>query len=172
MTSILPNWLGGDRAATIAAIIKNARDYGFCDSQIAYILATVEHETANTFQPVREGLKASDAWRKANFRYYPYYGRGYVQITWKSNYQKFGNLIRLDLVSQPDLALRPDISLFILLYGMKHGSFTGKSLNNYCRNLVTDFVEARRVINGVDRAFHIANIARHWEQRIISSNPK
>jgi Chitinase class I len=169
MTSILPNWQGGDRSATIAAIIKFARDYGFCETQIAYILATVEHETANTFQPVREGLRASDAWRKANLRYYPYYGRGYVQITWKSNYQKFSNLIGIDLVSQPDLTMRPDISLFVLLYGMKQGSFTGKSLNNYCRNKITDFVQARRVINGMDRAEHIAKLARRWSLAINNS---
>lgn len=167
MIHTLPDWKGGDRMATIKAIVKYAQDYGFCKSQIAYILATVQHETANTFQPVREGLNASDAWRKSHLRYYPYYGRGHVQLTWKNNYQKFGDLIGIDLVNNPDLVLRSDISLFILLYGMKHGSFTGKSLNNYCRDGVTDFINARRVINGTDKAVQIATLAKSWERQIV-----
>jgi predicted chitinase len=162
----LPQWKGGDRMATVKAIVENAKDYGFCQSQIAYILATVQHETANTFRPVREGLNVSDIWRRYNLRYYPYYGRGYVQITWKSNYLKFGSLIGLDLVNNPDLALRADIALFTLLYGMKHGSFTGNSLNNYTRNGVTDFVNARRVINGMDKAEQIAAIASSWMRQL------
>jgi predicted chitinase len=163
----LPDWQGGDRMATVKAIVENAKDYGFCQSQIAYILATVQHETANTFRPVREGLNLSDIWRRYNLRYYPYYGRGYVQITWKNNYQKFGDLIGVDLVNNPDLALRADISLFILLYGFKHGSFTGKSLNNYCRDGVTDFVNARRVINGMDKAEQIATLAKSWQRQLV-----
>ncbi len=170
MTIVLPNWQGGDRTATIRAIVSEAHQYGFCPSQIAYILATVQHETANTFRPVREGLNASEAWRKANFRYYPYYGRGYVQITWRSNYQKFSDLIEIDLVNNPDLTLRPDISLFILLHGMKYGSFTGKTLNNYTRNGVTNFVGARQTINGLDRAEKIAGLARTWLGQIGSAN--
>jgi len=166
MMEKLPSWQGGDRRSTIAAIEKFAREYGFCTSQIAYILATVQHETANTFRPVREGLNVSENWRKANLRYYPYYGRGYVQITWKNNYQKFGDLVGVDLVLQPDLALRADISMFILLFGMKHGSFTGMSLNNFCRNGETDFIRARKVINGMDKAQHIAGYAQEWLKTI------
>jgi hypothetical protein len=70
------------------------------------------------------------------------------------------------LVKNPDLALRADIALFILLYGMKYGSFTGNSLNNYCRNGVTDFVNARRVINGTDKAEQIAAIASSWMRQL------
>lgn len=57
-------------------------------SQIAYVLATVEWETAKTFKPVREAFWLSEAWRKKNLRYYPFYGRGYVQLTWEKNYKK------------------------------------------------------------------------------------
>jgi predicted chitinase len=167
MIEQLPEWKGGDRIATIKAIVTEATKYGFCQSQIAYILATVQHETANTFRPVREGLNRSDVWRRYNLRYYPYYGRGYVQITWQSNYLKFGSLIGLDLVKSPDLALRADIALFILLYGMKHGSFTGNSLNKYTRNGVTDFINARRVINGTDQAEQIANLASSWQRQLV-----
>jgi predicted chitinase len=167
MIEKLPNWKGGDRHHTIDAIVKNARIFGFCQSQTAYILATVQHETGNTFLPVREGFNVSDAWRSRNFRYYPYYGRGYVQLTWFNNYEKYTKLLGLDLVSNPDLAMRPDISLFILLHGMKYGTFTGVSLNNYTRNGKCDFINARRVINGMDRAQLIAGYARSWMPQIL-----
>ena len=57
----------------------------------AYALATAFHETNGTMQPVREAyfLKGNaEAWRKAHLRYYPWYGRGFVQLTWQRNYQR------------------------------------------------------------------------------------
>ncbi len=51
------------------------------DAHLSYMLATVYHETAQTMSAVREGLNASDAWRKSHLRYYPWYGRGLVHLT-------------------------------------------------------------------------------------------
>jgi predicted chitinase len=130
METLLNSWRGSDRNATINAIVSEAKKFGFCSSQVAYILATVQHETGNTFQPVREGFNSSDGWRKTHLPYYPYYGRGYVQLTWEANYAKYRDLLKLNLVIDPDLALRPDVALFVLLHGMKYGTFTGKNLNN------------------------------------------
>src|SRR5438045_92240 len=53
---------------------------------VAYGLATAWHETAAQMQPVREAYWLSEDWRKANLRYFPWYGRGFVQITWQANY--------------------------------------------------------------------------------------
>lgn len=167
MNEKLPNWQGGDRNATVSAIVNEAKKFGFCISQIAYILATVQHETGNTFQPVKEGFNVSDGWRKTYLRYYPYYGRGYVQLTWEANYAKYRDLLNLNLVVNPDLALRSDVALFILLHGMKYGTFSGKSLNNYTRNEETNFYQARRVINGLDRAALVAGYAQQWMNRIV-----
>jgi len=130
-------------------------------NQIAYILATVEHETNGTFLPVVEAYWLSESWRKKHLRYYPYYGRGLVQITWKENYEKFGALLGIDLVAEPDLALDLDNAVFILVYGMKHGIFTGKSLNDYIHGGTVDFFHARRIVNGMDKANHIAVIANN-----------
>lgn len=132
------------------------------NTQHAYILATVEHETAGTFQPVKEGLDLSDNWRKNNLRYYPYYGRGYVQLTWRNNYDRYGKILNLDLVNNPDLALKHETSLFILIHGFKNGTFTGVDLENYVNNNKTDFINARRCINGTDRAEHIAILATKY----------
>ena len=129
------------------------------DTQIAYVLATAKWETNHTFKPVKEAYWLSEKWRKKNLRYYPYYGRGLVQITWKKNYEKFGKLLGIDLVHKPHYALKPDVAIFILVYGMIHGTFTGKKLNDYIKWYNTDFVGARRIVNGRDKATSIAKIA-------------
>jgi predicted chitinase len=77
----------------------------------AAAIATVAIETASTFKPVREAFWLSEDWRRANLgRYYPYYGRGEIQLTWQENYANFGNQIGVDLVADPDRALDSEIS--------------------------------------------------------------
>jgi peptidoglycan hydrolase-like protein with peptidoglycan-binding domain len=163
---VLPNWQGGDKQAAIQAIIQESKRHGItAPSQIAYILATVEHESAASFQPVREayflGEPKAENHRKT-LRYYPFYGRGYVQLTWDYNYRNYSTLLGLDLINQPDLVMQPDVALFILVDGMKRGVFTGVGLEHYINNTATDFNNARRIINGMDRASDIASLASNW----------
>lgn len=134
------------------------------DEQIAYVLATVEWETNHTFDPVREAYWLSEDWRKRNLRYYPYYGRGYVQLTWKDNYQKFDDLLAMggELVSTPDMAMEPDTAAYVLCVGMKQGSFTGRKLADYISPGSIDFYNARRIVNGTDKAQEIAQIAEEF----------
>lgn len=148
------------KAGTIDAIKWecNAQDIGL-KTQIAYVLATVQWETAQTFEPVREAYWLSETWRKNNLRYYPYYGRGYVQLTWKGNYQKYSGILGIDLVNHPDLAMNENVALFILVHGFKTGTFTGRKISDYINRSKTDFVNARRCINGTDKAHTIAKIA-------------
>ncbi|MEO9819187.1 MAG: glycoside hydrolase family 19 protein [Paracoccaceae bacterium] len=42
-----------------------------------------------------------------------YRGRGFIQIHGKANYDKYGKLLDLDLVSDPDLAADPEIAIMI-----------------------------------------------------------
>jgi predicted chitinase len=154
---------------TRRAIISECRKQGLTlNTQIAYVLATVEHETAGTFKPVREAFWLTEDWRRRNLPYYPYYGRGYVQLTHRFNYQTYSNLLRFDLVRNPDLVMEPKIALFILIDGMAKGRFTGKRLGQYVNANRTDFVNSRRVVNGTDRAHHIANLAQNWLSRMSS----
>lgn len=45
---------------------------------------------------------------------YKYRGRGFIQLTGRSNYTRYATLIgRLDVVENPDLALQPDISALL-----------------------------------------------------------
>lgn len=147
------------RAGTVAAIEAECIRQGLTiPGQIAYVLATVEHETNGTFKPVREAYWLPEIIRK-RMRYYPYYGRGYVQLTWRYNYQRYSDLLGIDLIGNPDLAMDPPIACFILVHGFRTGLFTGKRLTDYISGNKADFIGARRCINGTDQAQKIAGIA-------------
>lgn len=167
---LLPDWQGGDKPTTVQAIIKEAQRQGITSqAQIAYIIATVEHETADSFQPVRESYYLGDSEgenHRKTLPYYPFYGRGYVQLTWNYNYRKYSDLLGLDLVNDPELVMRPDISLFILVHGMKHGFFTGFKLDDYISDNDMDLFNARRIVNGTDKAALIKDYAMNWHAKL------
>jgi hypothetical protein len=117
---------------------------------LAYMLATVWHETARRMQPVREAGSEAYLRRKP---YWPYVGEGLVQVTWKRNYEKFGARKPGDLLAWP-LALRA------LFDGMITGEFTGRQLSDYFNHRADDPVKARRIINGMDRAMLVATYHR------------
>jgi peptidoglycan hydrolase-like protein with peptidoglycan-binding domain len=150
----LPDWDGGNKAQLAQAVAKEAHRQGVSDrNQICYIMATIQHETAGTYKPIAEfGGK--------NRPYAPYYGRGYVQLTHKFNYEKYSQLLNRDFVNHPDQVMEPDVSLFIIVDGMKKGTFTGKKLSDYISGSRVDFVKARRIINGTDRDDLIAGHAK------------
>ena len=126
---------------------------------LAYILATAWHETAYTMQPIEEYGKGRG---KA---YPPYYGRGHVQLTWQANYKAMSNMLGIDLVSKPEMALDMQTSIKIMFDGMIRGMFTGKGLADYF-NADTDWINARRIINGTDAAKEIARHAMHFYEAL------
>lgn len=135
--------------------------------QIAYVLATAHHETGGTLQPVREGYYLKNPFKYLRtLRYSPWYGRGLVQLTWKANYAKYERILNLPLVSNPDLVLHFDISAFILVHGMRTGAFTGKKLSDYITLHFTDFYHARRIVNGLDKADRVADLAEDYRARL------
>ena len=99
-----------------------------------------------------------------------YYGRGYVQLTWLSNYKIMGKLLGVDLVNQPELALDHKIAADIMVVGMTQGKFTGKKLSDYIsRGVRAEFVNARRIINGTDKANLIADYAVKFMNALLNS---
>jgi hypothetical protein len=147
----------------------------------AYMLATVKHECADTWQPILErgprsyfdkyetgtpigrrlgNTQPGDGWK--------YRGRGYVQITGRANYARMTQVLRLgpdaDLVRDPDQALRPAIAYRIMSVGMTEGLFTGKKLGDCIRDGSCDYRNARRIINGLDRCALIAEYAATIER--------
>lgn len=128
---------------------------------LAYMLATTFHETARTMQPIEEyGQGHGKTYSKLDYTTgHRYYGRGFVQLTWKINYEAMGKLLGVDLVHHPDLALKTDIATKILFEGMIRGSFTGRKLSDYFYTTRCDWVNARRIINGTDKAQMVAGYA-------------
>lgn len=136
---------------------------------LAYMLATVYHETSKTMQPIEEGG------RGAGHKYgepdpvtgKKYYGRGFVQLTWNYNYKIMEKLLKVPLYNSPELALNHDIATRILFEGMlkaesKKGDFTGVSLEDFFNTTKQDWVNARKIINGLDRADLIAGYAKRF----------
>ncbi len=133
---------------------------------LAYMLATTKWETAHTMQPIAEygkgqghsyGVPDTETGQA-------YYGRGFVQLTWKTNYQKMAALTGVDLVHHADLAMDPRIATLVLFAGMQDGLFTGRKLNDYFGPQTSDWVSARKIINGLDRAEEIAVLGRTFHE--------
>jgi putative chitinase len=163
-------------------------------SWTAYALATAYRETASTMLPVKEyggpiyltrmyditGARPKLALANGNTCAgdgIKYCGRGYPQMTWKNNYARATDELRklgfdVDLVANPDLALRPDIAAVIMRQGMEHGWFTGKSFSSYLpaagRATTGQYARARYIINGSDRAQEIAGHAKEFENALAA----
>lgn len=166
-------------------IIAESKAAGLLRNQTAYVLATSYHETARTMLPVRETKASTDekaiaildsAWARGRLPWVktPYWrkdvdgkswlGRGYVQLTWKANYERAGKILGVDLVTTPNVALDPKIAASVLVIGSRDGWFTGRKLSDYITLQKSDFVGARRIINGTDRAGTIAGIAATYDR--------
>ena len=139
----------------------------------AYALATAYHETARTMQPVAEAnyVRNAEAWRKAHLRYWPWYGRGYVQLTWQKNYARADQELGLggSLLANPDRAMEPMIAALIMRRGMTEGWFTGRTLARQLPDRLAtpaQYEGARRIINGMDKAHAIAVYAGQFQDAL------
>ena len=86
-------------------------------------------------------------------------GRGFVQLTGRTNYTDWKDRLEIDIVSHPERVMEPEIAAKILVQGMRDGSFTSVRLNDHIGN---DFVNARKIINWLDRSEQIAAIADEY----------
>jgi hypothetical protein len=154
---------------------------------LAYMLATAFHETAATMQPVRETLAENDAdaaarlegaWARGRLKAVktPYWradaegrywiGRGLVQLTHRANYQRMSRETGIDLVADPARAMEMEVAVAILFAGMEKGLFTGRRLADYFAGDRADWIQARRIINGLDRAADIAAYGRAFHHAL------
>ena len=161
----------------IEAIINGCNQFGVTDKRmVAYVLATPTWETGKTMQPVSEnGKGASHTYGKMikqNGQPYTtpnfiYYGRGYTQNTWYENYQMlsmqpYAKTKGWDFLNHPELLLTVEPSAWATIHCMWHGSYTGVGLTHYFNDQETDYVNARKIINGLDQAQTIAGYAQTY----------
>ncbi len=157
-----------NKALSASAIIRAAQTQGLTKPQIAYILATAEHESANfaTLEEFATGAKYEGRSDLGNIK--PgdgprFKGRGYVQLTGRNNYTAYAKHTGIKLVNLPLILMNwPALSVLVLVDGMKRGAFTGRRLDEFVNAGRQDFVGARRVVNGTDKAGKIAQQAQVW----------
>ena len=152
--------------------------------KLAYCLATFKWETAHTMRPIDE--RGGNAY--FNSRYGPgtkagknvgntkagdgalFHGRGYVQLTGRSNYTRAKALTKVDLLSEPDRAKEPELAYQIAIQGMTDGWFTTRKLSQFFKDGgVADYENARTIINGHDKAANIADIARRFSEVLLAA---
>jgi hypothetical protein len=153
------------------------------DRWLAYMLGTTHHETGQTMQPVRETFAATDddaikrlekAWAAGKLPWVktPYWrrdadgkswlGRGFVQLTHKANYETLGDAIEVDLITDPDRAMDLDTALKVLFVGMRDGLFTTAKLSDFFNVSKENWVQARKIINGLESADLVASYAKTY----------
>jgi len=162
------NGFGISRDESVRLIVKTAMDEGVHNhKQIAYMLATAEHESQNFTKP-EETAGRSQAIKRGYHGGPEYFGRGYVHLTHIENYEKMDNRLNLGgkLINNVELAKDPEIAAKILVIGMQEGHFTGAKIGRYINDGHIDYRNARRVINGLDKADSIAEKAKAWEKEI------
>ena len=145
---------------------------------LSYMFATVKHECADRWKPIEEfgkgqghkyGIPVTVTDPAGKSYSNAYYGRGYVQLTWDYNYRNMGKVLNNRLLYEPSLALDADVAYRIMSYGMRNGSFTGAKLSRFINADGCDYVNARKIINGLDQAQRIAGYAQKLEQVLRQS---
>lgn len=152
----------------VRLIVRTCLQEGITDErQIAYVLATAEHESQNFTKP-EEDYGRQQATRLGYEGGEDFFGRGYAHLTHRDNYRRLGEALGIgdDLVNDPALAADPEIASRVLVVGMRDGLFTTRALGDYIDENGADYAEARRIINGTDRQDDIADLARNWEGQV------
>jgi len=157
-----------EKANNIRLIVSECARQGVTDArQIAYILGTVAHEC--DFRSIKEirAKPGTDVWKmQEKYWHTGFYGRGFSQLTWAKNYNKFSPIVGVDLVKNPEMVLKPEIGALILVYGMRRGTFVSNGLESltrldrYFNEITTNWIDARRIVNGTFMADRVADAAQ------------
>jgi putative chitinase len=161
-------------------VVAYAEEHGIQINRVSYGCGTAFWETGGSCQPVEEGYYLGSSAKVKAFqrklRYYPFFGRGLVQCTWERNYRAAAKLLGLAedyFVKYPSKLLQWEYSLPLLFKAMEVGLYTGKGFDDYIDDLDEDdaedrreYINARRIINGTDRAAKIADLSLKFEKAL------
>lgn len=130
------------------------------DAVLVAAAATLKAEVGSTMAPVTEGAPSSvNPYTYFESVYgsdssigkrlgntvagdgYKYRGRGFIQLTGKSNYGTFGRRVKQDLLSQPDLALNPTVAAQVFAAYFKDRGVAAAANRG-------DWQAVRRLVNG------------------------
>jgi len=165
------------------SVINDIRNLatGWCPGWIAYGLATAWHEAR--LRPIDEiGKGAGHSYGKPGKYGQAQYGRSLVQLTWDTNYEWADKICAAAGLTKPgeilanfDLVKRPDCAALILVKGMEGGHFTGVGLGRFIPGPLgthPQFISARKIINGQDRADLIAGYADGFQNALVAGGYK
>jgi putative chitinase len=155
LRQIMPNVSAAKVAQFLPYLNSAMEEYGINSAaRASAFLAQLAHESGEfrwmeeiwgpttaqrRYEPVTELAKRLGNSRPGDGRRYK--GRGPIQLTGRANYKRFGDLLGVDLVSQPERAAQPEVAFRIAaLYWMSRG------LNELADR--EDFREITRRING------------------------
>lgn len=167
----VPDSMRSYASQSIPLVLAEAKRLGVNDLRhIAYILATMQRESSFGADMVNENPGVNI---NGGNQYIP---RGYAQITHDYNYIYWSKRLGIDLVNNPERATEPEIAAKIIVGGMRDGTFTGvdiegnlvpgggHKLSDYFNSSKTDFYNARKIINSLDRASDVAtDVEKYWE---------
>jgi len=104
-----------------------------------------------------------------------YYGRGYVQLTWWSNYAQSGIAIGrgFDLLLDPDLVKEAAVAYMLMSHGMRTGEgfANGHKFSEFFSGQSRNYKGARKMVNGTDKAEEIAKLAEAFEKVLFEALP-
>ena len=169
-------------------ILEECRKAKLSIPQTAYVLATAYWETGRSMRPIKETVMPhhqnqsppdSEVKRRLESAFArgvlgnvrtPYwrdgwFGRGFVQLTHRANYETASRHFGVGLLAKPEMAMEPRLSAQIMIQGMMGGWF-GRRLTDFLNDTTKDYVNARRSVNGTDRAREIASIAESYEKTL------
>ena len=119
------------------------------------------------------GVAASPVYEKDDGTEHVYYGRGYVQLTWWSNYVRAGVAlgIGVGLLVDPDLVKTPEVAFKIMALGMLTGQIyaNGHKFSDYISGAKCDYKGARKMVNGNDHAADIEALAKKLEGILLKA---
>lgn len=181
----------------IEAILTGWTTSGFTDLRwLAYMFGTAFHETATAMQAVIETQRADEtksptvetaitrlenSWKAGKMPWVktPYWrkdehgqswlGRGLVQCTHKSNYERAERSTGLPFTSNPELMLEIVPAVNVMIRGMAEGWFTTQSLAEYFDHDSEDWKNARQIINGNESDTKVAGYAQAFYAALQAS---